>query len=178
MESAHVPVKDPHGDQQFKPNTTVAAVIVDGDKFLMVEEVENGQTVYNQPAGHVEANENIIAGSQREILEETGLALTPEYCCGVYYYFSEARQLYFLRFCFVIELNHANKQPLIDLFGQDDKMCIKCTAQDDDIVATHWFTYEQIKAREKQLRSPMVIECIDDYLASVKIDLSVFKSNI
>jgi phosphatase NudJ len=167
-----------HEDNQFKPNTTVAAVIVDGDKFLMVEEIEQGKHVFNQPAGHLEANESLITAAQREISEETGLALTPQYCCGIYYYYSGFNHLYFLRFCFVIEISQQAKQQLSQLYGQDNKLCIRCSAQDTDIIATHWLTYDEIKSRENQLRSPMVLECIDDYLAKKNIHLSAFKSNI
>lgn len=167
-----------HNDDQFKPNTTVAAVVVDGDKFLLVEEIEQGQHVFNQPAGHLEANESLITAAQREISEETGLVLTPEYCCGIYYYYSGFNHVYYLRFCFVIELGQQAKKQLAQIYGQDNKMCIKCSAQDTDIIATHWFTYDEIKARKNQLRSPMVLECINDYLAKKTIPLSVFKSNI
>ena len=75
-----------HLDEQFKPNATVAAVIVYDNKYLLVEEVDNGVTVYNQPAGHLEAKENLIDAVQREVKEETGLALSPEYLSGIYYY--------------------------------------------------------------------------------------------
>ena len=70
------PTQD-HGIEQFKPNTTVAAVIHCNGKFLLVEEIENGNVVFNQPAGHLEADESLIAACQREVIEETGLELSP-----------------------------------------------------------------------------------------------------
>ena len=152
----------PHGDDQFKPNTTVAAVITFQDKFLLVEEIENGQRVFNQPAGHIEANENLIQAVEREVLEETGLALSPDYVSGIYYFHRENIDLYFLRFCFVIELN--------DLLSG--------TPQDDEIIATHWLTLEQIRRKTSQLRSPMVLSCIEDYLAGKKMPLNMLKSNL
>lgn len=155
-----------HGDNQFKPNTTVAAVIHCQGKFLLVEETENGKTVFNQPAGHIEADENLIAACERETLEETGLDLTPEYLNGIYYYHRPELNLYFMRFCFVIEL----------------QALIKSSPQDDEIIATHWFTYTEIKTQVTKLRSPMVLECIEDYLSNkkqgLKIPLSLLKSNI
>jgi phosphatase NudJ len=151
-----------HGSMQFKPNTTVAAVIAYQNKFLLVEEIENDKHVFNQPAGHLEANENLVDATKREILEETGLILTPQYCSGIYYYHRPELSLYFLRFCFVIELSE-------QLLG---------SPQDDEILANHWFTLEQIKTKSSQLRSPMVLECIEDYLAGQKIDLSTFKTNL
>ena len=91
-----------HGDDQFKPNTTVADVIVCENKYLLVEELENGKKVFNQPAGQIDSGENLIAATEREILEETGLALSPQYLNGIYYYHRPELKLYFMRFCFVI----------------------------------------------------------------------------
>ncbi len=155
-----------HLDEQFKPNATVAAVIVYDNKYLLVEEVDNGVTVYNQPAGHLEAKENLIDAVQREVKEETGLALSPEYLSGIYYYHRPFNHnnidLYFLRFCFVIELEEMPET----------------RPEDDEIVACHWFTFDEIKALQSQLRSPMVLECIEDYLTGNKIDLNTLKSNL
>lgn len=139
----------PHGEQQFKPNTTVAAVIHCQGKFLLVEEIEHDQRVFNQPAGHIEAGESLLAACQREVLEETGLTLSPDYISGIYYFHRPDLSLYFLRFCFVIELDE----------------CLTATPQDDEIIACHWLTLAQIQQRKKQLRSAMVLDCIDDYLA-------------
>ena len=155
-----------HGDDQFKPNATVAAVIVHQNKFLLVEEIENGKNVFNQPAGHLEINENLIAAIEREVLEETGLVLSPDYVSGIYYFHRPDLNLFFLRFCFVIEL--------------DDYLQSK--PQDDEIIDTHWLTLEEIKEKSSQLRSAMVLECIEDYLAiqqtGNKIPLSSLKSNL
>lgn len=148
--------------EQFKPNTTVAAVITAQNKFLLVEEKDNGDIVFNQPAGHVEAKENLLSACKREVLEETGLTLTPQYCNGIYYFHRPELNLYYLRFCFAIEL------PEI----------AACTPQDSDIIACHWFTYEEIVARTSQLRSPMVLECIDDYLSGKRIENEMLKSNL
>ncbi|MDT0605210.1 NUDIX hydrolase [Thalassotalea castellviae] len=151
-----------HGSEQFKPNTTVAAVIVHQDKFLLVEEIENNQRVFNQAAGHLEANENLIDAAKREVFEETGLLIEPQYCSGIYYFHRPEIALYFLRFCFVIELT----EPL------------KSSPNDEEIIATHWLTYDEIKSKETQLRSPMVLQCIDDYLAGQKVTLDIFKTNL
>lgn len=151
-----------HGDNQFKPNATVATVIVHQNKFLLVEEIENNQHVFNQPAGHLEANENLIDAAKREVYEETGLTLEPQYCSGIYYYHRPEISLYYLRFCFVIELTEL----------------LESTPKDDEILATHWFTLEEIKERRNQLRSTMVLECIEDYLQGQKINLHNFKSNL
>ncbi|WP_252738781.1 NUDIX hydrolase [Colwellia sp. D2M02] len=149
-----------HGDKQFKPNTTVAAVIHHQGKFLLVEEFEQGRTVFNQPAGHLEKHEDLIEAIKREVLEETGLSLSPDYLSGIYYFYHQQAQLYFLRFCFVIELDN----PLVG------------TPNDDDIITTHWLSLNEIKNKASQLRSPLVLECIEDYLSGNKILLSHLKS--
>ena len=154
--------ENPHGSQQFKPNTTVAAVVTYQNKFLLVEELEHGNTVYNQPAGHLESDENLVTAISRELKEETGLTLQPGYLCGIYYYYRASLNLYYLRFCFVIEL--------------DSMLATK--PEDDDIIACHWLTLAQVKEKSAQLRSPLVLECIEDYLSGKKIPLSHLKSNL
>jgi len=151
-----------HGSEQFKPNTTVAAIVYCQDKFLLVEEEEHGKRVFNQPAGHIEAKESIAEGAARELKEETGLALKPSYLCGIYYFHRPDLNLYFLRFCFVFSIENI----------------ITAQPQDDEIIATHWLTYEQILEKKEQLRSSMVLECIEDYLAGQKIPLTALKSHI
>ena len=153
-------------------------MVVDGNKFLLVEEMEHGKTVFNQPAGHLETNENLITATKREVLEETGLALSPQYCSGIYYFHRQDLSLFFLRFCFVIELNSELKSLLVNQYGVNKAGEIKSIAQDDEIIATHWLTYQEIKSRESQLRSSMVLECIEDYLNGQKIELSLIKSNL
>lgn len=151
-----------HGQSQFKPNTTVAAVIVHQDRYLFVEEVDNGVHVLNQPAGHLEANEHLIDAVKREVVEETGLTLTPDYLSGIYYFYRPELNLYFLRFCFVFELPEA----------------LETQPQDDEILATHWLSLAQLKSSSLQLRSPMVLECVEDYIAGKKMPLSMLKSNL
>ncbi len=151
-----------HGETQFKPNTTVAAVIHHQGMFLLVEEIEHNKQVFNQPAGHLEQGEDLIGAIKREVLEETGLTLSPDYLSGIYYIFRADLNLYFLRFCFVIELN--------DL--------VIGIPQDDEIIATHWLSLKEIKEKATQMRSSLVMECIEDYLAGNKIDLSSLKSII
>lgn len=151
-----------HGATQFKPNTTVAAIISCQNKYLLVEEIDNGKTVYNQAAGHLEKNESLVSAIKREVQEETGLLCTPDHLCGIYYYYSDTINIYYLRFCFVIELEH----------------CYQATPQDDEIIACHWMTLDQIKEKQAQLRSPLVLECIYDYIAGKKIPLTHLKSNL
>lgn len=159
-----------HGGDQFKPNTTLAWVVVFRDKFLLVEEIDQGNTVFNQPAGHLEADENLIDGAKRELIEETGLNFSPDYASGIYYFHRPELSLYFLRFCFVLDLSEQFEQAPI------------CIPNDEEIISCQWLTLSEIQSRKNQLRSPMVLQCIEDYLNNLKsgekIPLSQLKSNL
>lgn len=146
----------------FRPNITVAAVIRWEDRFLLVEERDHGRLVFNQPAGHLEAEENLIDAVRREVKEETGLNITPDGWLGAYLYSTPYRHLTYLRFCFYCELltppgNHAPDDP------------------DNDIIACHWLTYEQIRQLGKHLRSPLVLECINAYLDGPHLPLATLR---
>jgi len=138
--------------ERYKPNTTVACVIYSQGKFLLVEECINGEIKFNQPAGHLEANESIVAACAREIIEETGLGLTPQAIVGIYQFQASAR-LAFVRYTFCIEL--AEQQQAMPL--------------DPAITATHWLTLAEISALAPQLRSPLVLKSINDYLQQAGI---------
>ncbi|WP_434926390.1 NUDIX hydrolase [Shewanella sp. HL-SH2] len=132
---------------RYKPNTTVASVIHCSGKFLLVEEWIDGQKRYNQPAGHLEANETIIAACKREVLEETGLNITPSGLVGIYQ-FTAANDVEFVRFSFCVEL----------------PVQVTAIPQDSVITATHWFTRDEISSKSTQMRSPLVLKSIDDFL--------------
>ena len=63
----------------FKPHVTVACVVHAQGKFLVVEESINGRALWNQPAGHLEANETLLQAAKRELWEETGIRAEPQH---------------------------------------------------------------------------------------------------
>lgn len=131
---------------------TVAAVIERSGRFLFVEERDNGgPRVLNQPAGHVEEGEALIAAAIREVREETGLAFTPEGLVGVYA-LRAANGKDYLRVCFHGSVDSGEAKP-----------------EDADILACHWFTREEMAA--KALRSGLVALCLDDYLKGQRLPL-------
>ena len=71
----------------WTPHVTVAAIVErqfgDETRFLMVREDTRRGVKINQPAGHWEADETLIEGVQREVLEESGYAFTPTALLGV-----------------------------------------------------------------------------------------------
>ena len=51
---------------KWHPDLTVAAIVERDGRFLLVEERINGARVLNQPAGHVEDGEALLAAVCRE----------------------------------------------------------------------------------------------------------------
>ena len=141
----------------WKPNTVVAAVIEREGKFLVVKERSEGRLVYNQPAGHLDENEGLLTAVRREVLEETGWHFDPTALVGVYLWKHPAGHTTYLRFCFTgVVMRHDADRPL-----------------DDGIVAALWLSRQELLAQEDQLRSPLVLRCIDDYLAGVRHPLTM-----
>ena len=140
--------------ERFRPNVTVAGIVAWNDKLLMVEERIDGKTVYNQPAGHLEAQEGIIKACEREIMEETGIATKALSLTSIDQYQANS-DLQFLRFTF-----HC----IVNQYGVTiDPPSTK--PQDPQIIAAHWMTFEEIQAIEPQLRSPLIIKTIKDFFA-------------
>ncbi|MCG8427858.1 MAG: NUDIX hydrolase [Chromatiales bacterium] len=140
------------------PHTTVAAVIEHDNRFLMVKEApNNGEIVYNQPAGHLEEGENLIEAIIRETREETNWRLNPQGLVGVYRWQIPPQGATYLRFCFHGSVE--DHQPELAL--------------DPDIIEVVWMSRGELEACREQMRSPMVLRCIDDYLEGQRAPLSL-----
>ena len=141
----------------WKPNTTVAAIIEQDGRFLMVEENTADGVRINQPAGHLDEGETILQGVTRETLEETAYDFTPTALLGVYHWQHPAKNITYLRFAFVGELG--SHHPQRDL--------------DDGIIRAVWMTLEELRASQAIHRSPQVLKCVEDYLAGQRFPLAV-----
>jgi 8-oxo-dGTP pyrophosphatase MutT (NUDIX family) len=141
----------------WKPSVTVAAVIERGGRFLFVEERIDGRLVLNQPAGHLDPGESLVAACRREVLEETAHDFEPRSLVGVYRWYYAAKDVTFLRFCFAGEPG---------AFHKDRKL-------DKEIVQLHWMTIEELKARKADHRSPLVLKCVEDYVSGRRYPLDV-----
>ncbi|MBL1274723.1 MAG: NUDIX hydrolase [Ectothiorhodospiraceae bacterium] len=144
---------------RWTPRVTVAAVIENQGRFLVLEESENsaqqGPTVINQPAGHLEDGESLLAAVIRETLEETAWRFTPEAITGIYRWVHPDKGHTYLRVTYTGSVS--DHDPLLTL--------------DTGILRTHWLSREELL--ERSLRSPMVMRCIDDYLAGHRYALSL-----
>jgi len=143
----------------WKPSVTVAAVIERHGKFLLVQERVDGERVLYQPAGHLDPGESLVAACRREVLEETGHRFEPAGLVGIYRWHFAAKDATFLRFCFRGTIGAAENRPL-----------------DKEIVALHWLTPGELKQRKAEHRSPLVQQCVDDFLAGRHYPLEVLSS--
>jgi 8-oxo-dGTP pyrophosphatase MutT (NUDIX family) len=144
----------------FRPDVTVAAIVERDGRFLMVEERAARRIVLNQPAGHLERDETLLEAVVRETLEETGYTLLPQAVTGVYLWPHPAIDRTFLRIAFCGPASGPDPQRRLD----------RC------IIRTCWMTRDELAARPNALRSPLVLRCIDDYLAGARHPLSLLAS--
>ncbi|WP_299794234.1 NUDIX hydrolase [uncultured Shewanella sp.] len=145
---------------RYRPNVTVACTIECQGKYLIVEEIIDGEKRYNQPAGHLEKGETLIMACQREVFEETGINLTPQGLTGIYQ-FAASDDLAFLRFTF-----HASIEALCPL-----------NPQDTEINRALWLTFEEIKAIEHRLRSPLVLTSLNDFRNKIHYPLELLNGD-
>lgn len=142
-------------------HVTVAAVTEREGRFLLVQERVAGKTVINQPAGHLEQHESLLDAVVRETLEETAWQFEPNALVGIYRWMHPKGDT-FLRFCFTGRLLREEKD----------------RALDHGIEQVLWLEREALQQRAQELRSPLVLQCIDDYLSGVRIELSAIKDII
>lgn len=141
----------------WKPRVTVAIVTEQNGRFLMVEENASEGIRFNQPAGHLEDNESLLAAAVRECREETAWRFQPEALVGIYRWRNAHNGDTFLRATFCGRCN--DHQPGLAL--------------DADIIAAHWLTLDEIRQRESQLRSPLVLQSFNDYLQGKRYPLDL-----
>lgn len=145
---------------RFTPHVTVATVVEDHGRFLFVEEMAENRVVFNQPAGHLEADESLIQAAHRETLEETGWEIELTGVIGIYLYTAPANGITYQRVCFAA-------RPVRAIPGRH---------LDAGIIAPHWLTREEIGARTEQLRSGLVLRCVDDYLRGPVFPLALIRA--
>ena len=141
----------------WKPSVTVAAVMQRAGRFCVVEEEVDGRLVLNQPAGHWDEGETLLAGAVRETREETAWHVELTHWLGLYSYLAPSNGYMYLRVAFVGDPREYLDTPL-----------------DDGIREAVWLDYETILATNAagELRSPLVLKVIDDYRAGRRLPLA------
>jgi 8-oxo-dGTP pyrophosphatase MutT (NUDIX family) len=142
----------------FAPRVTVAAIAERGGRFLLVEEAIDGARVWNQPAGHLDPGESLVTAVIRETREEAGYRYVPDALVGIYLWRRDDG-LAFLRHVFA---GRTIGEPSGEL--------------DLEIVGVHWRTREELAAPDAPLRSPLVLQCVDDWLAGRRYPLDLLRT--
>lgn len=147
--------------ERWKPAVTVAAVIAEGGRYLLVEELTREGLRLNNPAGHLDPGESPQEAVQRECLEEAARAFTPEALVGLYFWRftrnAPAEDVTYLRIAYCGRVGD-------ELPG---------LRYDQGIERTLWLTPDEIRARRAEHRSPLVMRCIDDHLAGRRFPLDL-----
>ncbi|MES2259877.1 MAG: NUDIX hydrolase [Pseudomonadota bacterium] len=148
----------------WKPSVTVAAIIERDGKFLLIEEETSDGIRLNQPAGHLDPHESLQQAVVRETLEETAHDFTPTALVGMYMSrYRSARTglaVTYLRFAFC------------GVVGQEHDMAL-----DEGILRTLWMTRDEIAACPERHRSPLLLTCVDDYLAGKRTALELLHTH-
>ena len=139
------------------PHITVATIVERAGKFLMVKENSGGRLVYNQPAGHVEVRESLFDAAIRETLEETAWRVNLVQLLGIYQYTSPDNGITYIRHCFIAKAIEPRTERDLD----------------EDIAEALWLSLDELEQREPQMRSPLVLEVIRDYLKGISYPLSL-----
>lgn len=144
-------------DLVWKPHVTVAAVAEQAGRFLLVEEKVDGCLLLNQPAGHLDEDESLLTAVAREALEESAWDFEAEALLGLYLWKEPTGQHSFLRLAFAGHcVRHHPEQAL-----------------DKGIVRTLWLSRDEVADNSSRLRSPLVLQCIDDYLSGRRYPLDM-----
>ena len=151
----------------WQPDVTVATVVVDGGRLLMVEERVAGALVLNQPAGHLEPHESLVQAAVRETLEETGWTVRLTAFVGAYQWTAPINAngsggRHYLRFAFAADpVSHDPARKL-----------------DEGIVRADWMAPEALEATRMRHRSPLVMQVVRDYLAGQRQPLDLVRQHV
>jgi len=172
---------------RWKPSVTVAAIIEQNGKFLLVEEHTPEGLMLNNPAGHLELGESLQEACARETLEETAYTFIPKYLLGVYISRFKRNQvkplkplstiipassytpakdeniedITYLRFAFCGTLGPFNSELKLD----------------EGIVRTLWLDINEIRGSSAVHRSPLLLACAEDYMNGKRFDLNTLHTD-
>ena len=131
---------------------TVSAVVEVDNRFLLIEERSSGIVAVNQPGGHIEAGESPEEAIIHETLEKARCEILVSGLLGVYLWIQPQSRQQFLRIVYIA-----------DMLSEDHSRNL-----DHGIHAVHWYTMADILHHKNNLRSPVVLRCVEDYLAGCR----------
>lgn len=144
---------------RFRPSVTVAALIEEAGRFLLVEEHTPEGLMLNNPAGHLELGESPLQAVQREALEETARRFEPQHLLGVYLARMrrepDGEDVTYVRFAYAGRAGPPEPGRALDA----------------GIVRTVWMSPEEVRASQARHRSPLVLRCLEDHLAGRRLPL-------
>ncbi|HEY6130779.1 MAG TPA: NUDIX hydrolase [Halioglobus sp.] len=149
--------------KHWPPHLTVACVIVNDDRYLMVEERDKttGELVFNQPAGHLEEGESITQAALRETVEETGWRVELTGVLGLSLYYAPKNGITYYRTTFLARpLQHLANSKL-----------------DPDIHAVHWLDYNAVVERSDRMRSPLALAMIERHRQGICYPLDLIHNS-
>lgn len=151
---------------RWKPSVTVAAIIEQGGRYLLVEEHTPEGLRLNNPAGHLDPGESPEQAVAREALEETAHGFQPTALVGVYLSRFQrpatGEDITYLRFAFCGALGAFDPHRELD----------------HGIVRTLWMTPDEVRASAARHRSPLVLRCMEDHLAGQRHPLGLVKTDM
>ena len=136
---------------------------------MLVEEHTPEGLRLNNPAGHLDPGESLEDGCAREALEETAHIFYPQAIVGVYMSRFQrpardkapAQDVTYLRVAFCGTLGALQPERTLD----------------KGIVRTLWLTADEVRASVARHRSPLVLRCMDDYLAGQRYPLTMIHTD-
>ena len=144
--------------ERWAPRVTVAVIVERAGDFLMVEEVIDGKTVLNQPAGHLDSGESLIEAATREVYEETRWKVEVRHWIGVHRWSNTRSKRTWLRFIFSADALEEEPGPL-----------------DPPVLAARWMSRAQLQAERGRYRSPLVTAAFEAYDEGHRLPLSALR---
>jgi 8-oxo-dGTP pyrophosphatase MutT (NUDIX family) len=147
---------------EWKPHITVATVVEDNGRFLMVEELKRERAVLNQPAGHLDPDESLIDAAIRETLEETGYDVEAD---------RRDRHL-------PLHRPQQRRDLPAHLLCRQGPQAPPDYKLDTGIIGPLWLTRDELLAQRDRWRSELTLQCIDDYLGGKLFDLTLIRPSV
>lgn len=144
-------------ETRWKPSVTVAAVVQQQGRYLVVEERTPDGLRLNNPAGHLDPGESIVQGVVRETLEETACVFSPEALVGVYLARLQrgSEDITYLRFAICGSVGEPLPGRVLD----------------EPVERRLWLTLDELRASAPRHRSPLLLRCVEDHALGLRYPL-------